>query len=133
MNIYRASQLSILFALAASFSSMHAIAANLDAAAAKLLTNDRMWQQQQAHGPGKLFWAWKSDATVCLRTDSKTGKCADTGKWKLDGDRLCYELTWYGKSSGRDSACFRVSDRGNGKYEAIQDNGIPLFEFSVLE
>ena len=133
MKIYRSLHLSTLLALLPGFSSLQAIAANLDATAAKPLVNDRMWQQPQAHGSGQLFWAWKSDGTACLRTDGKTSKCADTGKWKLEGDRLCYELTWWGKSSGRNSACFRINDHGKGQYEAIQDNGITLFEFSVLE
>jgi hypothetical protein len=133
MNIFLSPHCSTLLALLASVSSVQAFAANLDATATKVLTNNRMWQQPQAHGSGQLFWAWKSDGTVCLRTDGKTSKCADTGKWKLEGDRLCYELTWWGKSSGRNSACFRVHDRGKGKYEAIQDNGLELFHFSVLQ
>jgi hypothetical protein len=109
-----------------------ATAATLDAAAVKVLVMDRTWQQPQAHGSGQLYWSWKSDGTVCLRTDDKVGKCADTGRWTLEGNRMCYELTWWGAGSGRKSACFRIDDQGNGRYEAIQDNGLGLFQFSVL-
>lgn len=63
----------------------------------------------------------------------KTGKSADTGIWKLDGDRLCYELTSYGKTMGRQSACFRIADRVKGLDEAVQDNGFTLFKFSLVE
>ena len=109
-----------------------ATAATLDAEAVKLLVTDRTWQQPQAHGSGQLYWSWKSDGTVCLRTEDKVSKCADTGRWTLGGNRMCYELTWWGASSGRKSACFRIDDQGNGRYEAIQDNGLSLFQFSVL-
>lgn len=113
--------------------SLPAAAATLDAKAAKSLISNRTWQQSAAHGPGTVFWSWKSDGSVCLRTDGMTGKCADEGHWKLGGDRLCYELTWWGKSMGRDSACFRITDHGKGRYEALQDNGLPLFDFSVVK
>jgi len=103
----------------------------LEASAAKALITDRTWQQQQAHGPGKLYWTWKSDGSACLRIDDGQGKCTDTGKWKLEGNRMCYELTWWGATVGRKSACFRITDKGKNQFEAVQDNGLPLFEFSV--
>jgi len=104
----------------------------LGAEAAKRLISDHTWQQQQAHGPGKVYWSWKADGTVCLRTDDETGKCADTGRWTLEGNRMCYELTWWGAASGRKSACFRIVDRDKGLFEAVQDNGLTLFEFSLV-
>ena len=122
--------LTSFLALAAS---LQAAAATLDSEAAKSLITGRMWQQPQPHGTGQLYWSWNSDGSVCLRTDGKTGNCADTGTWKLDGDRICYKLTWYGKTSGRQSACFRISDKQKGLYEALQDNGLTLFEFSVVK
>ena len=113
--------------------ALPAAAAVLDAQAAKSLTSDRTWQQKAPAGPGKVFWSWKADGSVCLRTDGKNSKCTDTGTWKLDGERLCYELTWWGESAGRKSSCFRISDQGKGRYEALQDNGLAFFEFSVAE
>jgi len=113
--------------------SLPAAAATLDAKAARSLISDRMWQQKAPAGPGYNYWSWKSDGSVCLRTDGKNSKCADTGSWKLDGDRLCYKLTWWGASIGRKSACFRISDQGQGRYEALQDNGLTFFTFSLAK
>lgn len=127
----------LLFPFLISFftlcANLPAAAATLDAKAASSLISDHMWQQPQPHGNGQIYWSWKSDGSVCLRTDGKTGKCADTGRWQLDGDRLCYELTWYGASMGRKSACFRIADKGKDLYEALQDNGLTLFNFSVVK
>lgn len=110
-----------------------AAAATLDAKTAKSLISDRMWQQKARSGPGLKYWSWKSDGSVCLRTDSKTGECADTGRWKLGDDRLCYELRWGGASLGVKAACFRISNLGKGRYAALRDNGLTFFEFSVVE
>jgi len=133
MNTSSRRQTAVLISFFALCTGIQAAAATLDAEAAKSLISGRMWQQPQPHGTGQLYWSWNADGSVCLRTDGKTSKCADTGTWKLGGDRLCYKLTWYGKASGRQSACFRISDKQKGLYEALQDNGLTLFEFSVVE
>ena len=106
-------------------------AATLDAKAARSLISDRVWQQQRRTGSGFVYWYWKSDSSVCIRLEDKNSKCDDTGHWKLDGDRLCFEITWYLKSAGGNSACFRISSQGEGRYEAISDNGLTFFEFTV--
>jgi len=118
------------FALCANF---QAAAATLDSNAARSLISDHTWQQPSYSGPGSNYWSWKSDGSLCLRTEDKKNKCADTGHWKLDAERLCYELTWWGASDGRNAACFRITDLGKGRYEALQDSGFTLFEFSVVE
>jgi len=120
----------LFFALCANFP---AAAATLDGTAAKGLISDRTWQQKARSGPTYKYWSWMSDGSVCLRTDGKTDKCADTGRWKLDDDRLCFELKWGGVSIGVKSTCFRISDKGKGLYETIQDNGLTFFEFSIVE
>jgi hypothetical protein len=33
---------------------------------------------------------------------------------------------------GRKSACFRIVDKGKNHFEALQDTGFTLFEFSVV-
>jgi len=124
---------AMLIPLFALCSRLQAAEEILDAKAAGSLTSERTWQQPQAHGTGQIYWSWKSDGSVCLRTEGTTGKCADSGRWKLEGGRLCYDLTWWGKSVGRNSACFRISRKGEKRYEALQDNGLTLFEFSVVE
>lgn len=118
------------YALCASFP---AAAKTLDATAVRSLVSDRIWQQKARSGPGLKYWSWTSDGWVCLRIEDKNGKCADTGRWKLDTDRLCYDLKWGGASLGVKSSCFRISDKGNGLYEALQDNGLTFFEFSVVK
>jgi hypothetical protein len=125
--------LPIVPALLMQCAGLQAAEATLDAKAAKTLISNRLWQQQQAHGPGKVYWSWASDGSVCLRTDDPHGRCADTGRWNLEGDRICYELTWWGASVGRKSACFRIVDMGKGRFDAIQDSGFSLFEFSVIK
>lgn len=118
------------FVLCASFS---AAADTLDAKAARSLVSDRIWKWKARSGPATKYWSWTSDGRVCLRIEDKNGKCADTGRWKLDTDRLCYDLKWGGASLGVKSNCFRISDKGNGIFEAVQDNGLTFFEFSVVK
>lgn len=107
--------------------------ATLDAKAAQNVTSDRVWQVKKHRGPGYDYWSWNSDGSVCVRLGEKTGKCADAGTWKLDGERLCYKLTWWGENQGLKSACFRISDQGKGHYGALQDNNLTFLEFSVVK
>ena len=123
----------LMILLFAPCAGLQAAATTLDAKAANNLISDRVWRQQAAHGPGMIFWSWKSDGSVCLRTDEADTKCADTGRWTLENDRMCYELTWWGASMGRKSACFRIVDKGKNHFEALQDTGFTLFEFSVVK
>jgi hypothetical protein len=132
MKIRRLPQACLTILLLAMAFGLQAEAPPLDAKAARDLVSDRQWQQPQAHGSGQLFWSWKADGSACLRTDGAGGQCADTGRWTLEGNRMCYELTWWGKSSGRNPACFRILDKGNARFEAMQDNGLTLFEFTVV-
>jgi len=117
------------FALGTSF---QAAADPLDSNAARSLISDHTWQQSSYSGPGFNYWSWKSDGSLCLRTEDKNSRCADTGHWKLDAERLCYELTWWGATDGWTSACFRITDLGKGRYQALQDSGFALFDFSVV-
>ena len=57
----------------------------------------------------------------------------DTGTWKLEGERMCYELTWWGAESGFKSSCYRITDLGKARYGALQDNGLIFFEFTVAK
>jgi hypothetical protein len=107
-------------------------AETLDTKAAHSLVAGHTWQWKAPHG-GYNYFSWKADGSVCLQLEERGTKCADPGRWTLDAGRLCYELTWWGGSAGVKSACFRVSHRGNGRYEAISDNGLTFMEFSVVE
>jgi hypothetical protein len=111
--------------------AQHAEAGALDAAAVKNLVSGHTWQVKFGSGV-VAFWSWKSDGTLCPRQD-KDGDCVDNGTWKLDGGRLCYELTYLGGSEGWKSNCLRIVDHGQGRYEALQDNGLTFWEFAVAE
>jgi hypothetical protein len=127
----------LLIPLTISFFVMCAVlqagAATLDAKAARGLLSDHMMASDDIAGSGYYYWSWNSDGTVCMRLKDKNGSCADTGPWKLQGDRVCYEFTWWGKGSGFDSACFRIVDLGKGRYEALQDNGMTLLHFHMTK
>ena len=122
--------LMALFALCTGF---EAAATPVDAKAAKSLITGRVWQQKARTGPGLNYWSWASDGSLCLRAEDRNSKCADTGRWRLEKDRLCYDLKWGGLTYGAKSGCFRISEKGSGLYEALQDNGLALFEFSVVD
>lgn len=111
--------------------SAPAAAANLDAKAARSLISNQTWATRSSAGTMDLYWTWKSDGTVCVRNGERAGSCMDTGTWKLEGERMCYELTWWGAESGFKSACYRITDLGKARYGAVQDNGITIFEFAV--
>jgi hypothetical protein len=112
---------------------VHAAGVKLDAKALQSLLSNRLWRLKPASSADAYFWSWKSDGSVCVRFEEKNAKCDDTGHWKLDGGRVCYELTWWGESLGFRSACFHVVDQSKGRYEAIEDNGVTAFEFTVVE
>ena len=122
----------LLLSFCALCAASQAWAEDLDAKAARSLVADRVWQWKVPHG-GFNYWTWKGDGSVCFQLEARKTKCADTGRWTLDEGRLCYELTWWGGSLGRKNACFRISHRGNGQYEAVADNGLTFMEFSVVE
>lgn len=107
--------------------------ATLDGKAMRTLTSDQVWQVTSNRGPGRNYWAWKADGSVCLRVGEKTGKCTDTGHWKIEGDRLCYELSWWGATDGMKSGCVRIAEKGKAAYEALEESGVTRFEFSLAK
>jgi hypothetical protein len=120
-----------LLAFVASLLSSPVVATTLDGEAAKRLLSDRDMASKNVAGEGFYYWTWKADGSVCMRLQEKNGQCADTGKWNIERDRVCYAFTWWGMSSGFGANCFRISEVAKGRYEAIQDNGMRLFEFKV--
>lgn len=82
------------------------------------------------------YWSWGADNTVCFRLLDPTGDCADTGTWKINGDVMCYELTWWGESIGDRTNCFTVQARGYDRYEALYHGGAMVstfIHFGVLD
>ena len=93
---------------------------------------DRTWEAKD--GTTTSYWTWNSDGAVCLRLNDKTGTCADTGKWRLEGERVCYELTWYGEAYQLKSACFRIADKGQDRYAWMLGGPREFIrEFTVLK
>lgn len=107
----------------------------VDAQTAKAITSGHTWQTRHPVESGYWYWTWKSEGSACMRLFSHTGKCTDTGTWKLHGARLCYELTFWRPTGAQESGCFRIADVGNGQYQGVQDNGLDYFPYpiSVLE
>jgi hypothetical protein len=118
---------------AAQDKAVSAQVVTLDALAAKAVTSDRVWQVKKPRGPGHDYWAWKSDGSVCVRLGENAGKCADTGRWTLQAEKVCYELSWWGEAQGLKSTCFRISDKGKGRYAWVTDNALAFHEFSVVK
>ena len=131
MNIPSRLLVSLPFVILSLCVDQQAAAETLGAEMAKNLVSGHTWVRKPTNAVAVSYWSWKSDGTVCLRLFDKQGKCDDTGRWKMDGERVCYELGWWGGTWGIKSACFRVSDLGKGRYEALEDNGIVQFEFTV--
>ena len=81
-------------------------------------------------------WSWNKDKSVCLRVGDTKGNCADTGTWEINDNVICYELTWWGKSSGVGKNCFTVQAAGEGRYETLYHGGAmvsTMYYFKVLE
>ena len=111
-----------------------AVAADtLEGSAARNLLSGHTMVSKHLAGSNVSYWSWNTDGTVCLRLFDKKGQCSDTGRWSIDHDHVCYELTWYGKELGLYSNCFRVAKVGAGAYEAREDNGMPLWQFTVIK
>jgi len=97
------------------FSSYPASAQALDGNAIQNLALQGTWAAEKDWG----YWSWSEDKTVCFRKIGADGDCADTGTWAVDGDVMCYELTWFGESYGVRKNCFTVQKLGDGRYETL--------------
>ncbi len=99
------------------------------------LTNDKTWKMTWAGG-GIQFWDWKQDGSICARMSGwdRQEKCADTGRWRLQGDDLCWDLEWLNRSLGMSNACVTIEGTEAERYEATRVGGlgITFFSFGVL-
>jgi len=121
-----------LFASAAILLCSPVSAETLDAKAVGGLVSGHVWQQKRLAGSGFMYWAWNADGSVCLR-DEKAGSCIDTGRWRLDRDSVCWELSWWGKSDGYNVRCVRVGAKGKGRYEMVPVDGVTNIEFTIAK
>ena len=113
--------------------SPQAVADMLERDVTQKLAFQGMWV---AEHPEKGNWSWNKDKTVCLRIGDTEGKCADTGTWAVNDNVICYELTWWGKSTGNRNVCFTVQAHNDGRYETLYHGGAMVstfYYFKVLE
>jgi hypothetical protein len=70
-------------------------------------------------------WDFKADGALCGRLiGSKPGtECADTGKWQLQDNTLCWQFQWMAKSTGINSVCGRVRKTQGDLYEIVDTTG----------
>lgn len=108
-------------------------AQQLDRAAIQNLALQGTWAAEDSEWGN---WSWNKDETVCLRIGETEGNCADTGTWVINENVVCYELTWWGESSGVRKNCFTAQALGDGRYETLYHGGAmvsTMFFFKVLE
>lgn len=98
----------------------------LDGEAIQKLALQSTWVAENAEFGN---WSWGADNTVCLRLSNQSGDCADTGTWTINGDAMCYELTWWGESGGIRINCITVHALGDGHYEALYHGGAMVSTF----
>ena len=98
----------------------------LDGTAIQKLALRSTWQSE-----GIEFgnWTRKEDKTVCFRLADQKGDCADTGTWTIDGDVMCYQLSWYGTSTAINKNCFTVQALGNDRCETLYHGGALVSKF----
>lgn len=127
----------VQFTFLISFAAVAQTAAEyLTADQLKNLVSGRTWAiawQRDLTNPLTLsHWDFKADGSVCARFagGKAKDKCADDGKWRLQGEALCWELQRIGETYGYKSACVRVRKVDEKHYEAIAQDGKmlpPLF------
>ncbi len=118
----------------AMLAALPAGAKDLDADSVRKLASGKTWSTaKMAQSTQPVSFEWKADGTVCLRLGETSGKCADSGTWKVVDQRICYEMTWWLKSYDLMSACLSVADLGHGSYEAKIPSGTSVFQFTVAK
>ncbi len=104
-------------------------AETLDANSIGNLTNDKTWQMKWPTCLGyncTQFWDWRQDGSICARMfgNDRQEKCADDGRWRLQGGNLCWDLEWMGgeMQKGRYLHC------PNGSHMALYDDQQVYFQ-----
>ena len=121
-------QLALVVSFAATAQTS---ASDLTAKELKTVVTGKTWAisfggEPTVKDPGRTaYWDFKADGSVCGRlhgSKAKT-KCADTGKWTLQGDLLCWDFTWMGESHDYKSLCGRARKADGKNYQLVEQNG----------
>lgn len=133
---------AIVLILAFVFGIKPGLADTLDSVAIAKLVDNNTWHLNWAACMGgsdgcRTFWDFGSDGTVCARAiDAKRDdKCADEGKWRIEENKLCWELTWFGGGEGFKSVCVLIEKASDGNYETTRAGGfgIKFFQFAIAQ
>lgn len=108
-----------------------AIAQDLGAADVEAVMFAGIWN---ASATGYGYWEWRDDTTVCLRLTGASGDCDDRGSWNLEGNKICYELEWWGEAYGVRSACINLIAKGNNAFEVQSgtNSASKFFDFLLM-
>lgn len=104
----------------------------LDGAELRDLALRGTWSASLGYG----YWTWKEDNTVCLRLHEPNENCSDTGTWKIDGNKLCYEYTWWGQAEDMRELCLTIIALDGGQFEVRHEGEkvtSTIFRFQVLD
>lgn len=84
----------------------------------------------------RTFWDFAADGTMCARAVDATreDQCADEGNWRIEGNALCWELSWLGGGEGYKSTCVLIKDGDAGAFETTRARGLglPFFDFTLV-
>ena len=83
------------------------------------------------------YWDFSDNGTLCARAiDAKRGdKCADEGKWRIEENALCWQLSWMGGGEGYKSTCILIKETDIGAFETTRARGLglSLFDFTLAK
>lgn len=104
------------------------------------LLKDKAWEM--TFSEAATVWDWKNGGVVCARligNADRESKCADEGTWRLEGDKLCWKLTWLSRGRPLNKQCVFVYRAASERFEArrVEKDGSPAaqayFEFTVTD
>jgi hypothetical protein len=126
----------VVFSLSLPLSA--SAAETLNAAEIEALVNDKTWEMRIGKRKDRMtFWDWKRGGTLCARIleAPRADKCADDGQWRIEGDQLCWKLTWFGSAGGLKTQCVSIRRNPSGLFEAVAMTSAVqwFFEFAVID
>jgi hypothetical protein len=70
-------------------------------------------------------WDFRADGALCARLigSGPQTQCAEVGKWRVENNALCWQLTKIGTTTGINSTCGKVRMRQGGLYEMVDVAG----------